>query len=66
MRRTDCKAGLETKVRLGYMRPYLQEKYQKGICTPLASAAFFSQALLLLEEDGARTREKTADLLAQH
>lgn len=61
----DCKAGLEIKVRLGYMRPHLQEKYRKEICTPLASAAFFSQVLLLLEEDGARTREKTADLLAQ-
>lgn len=46
------------------MRPYPEKKYGKGIYTPTASAAFSSEVLFFLEEDGARTREKTADLLA--
>lgn len=54
----DCKVGLEIKVRLGCMRPYLQKKYQKGICTPMARATFSSKILLVLEEDKAKTREK--------
>ena len=49
---------------LRYLRPYLKKKYGKGIYTPTASAALSSEVLLFLEEDGARTREKTADLLA--
>lgn len=63
MRRDSKAGGLEIKVRLGDMRPCLEKKYQKGIYTPIASSAF-SKVLLFLEEDGARTREKTADLLA--
>lgn len=58
MRRDYKAGGLEIKVRLGYMRPYLEKKYRK------ASSALSFKVLLFLEEDGARTREKTADLLA--
>lgn len=48
----------------GYMRPYLKKKYRKEINTPMPSASFSYKVLLFLEEGGARTREKTADLLA--
>lgn len=37
---------LEIKVRLGYIRPYLKKKYQRGIYTPMVSAAFSSSPTL--------------------